>query len=473
MYSLRRVLAVRFSLTLFIALGLIALWAMVGLRRTLSGQIDSGLAGAAIVQRQQLRAGSHLPRMAERVDFVPYFESGARAMILRDSTGRQLEANATNLGGFPHDTAAFRKAVAGHSVYARGTWFNHVVRSLYTPGPDSGPFRGTVIQLAASLRPLASANQNLLLALLGTVILGTVAIGIGAFWLAGSAVAPVREVAAQAQALTPETLHDRITAHTDVVEYQSLIRVLNDLLERGERAFIAQRRLIADLGHELRTPLTALRGEIEVTLRSARSADQYQRVMHSALEEIDRLNRIGDALLLITRVESGASALRLAPTDINELVQHSLYGVEKELATLGVTVSSRLNYAGRPPLLDSSLTARMLDELVENAVQFSPAGQPISVGTEASDAGVRFWIQDSGPGVRPEHLAHLFDAFFRADEARTRSEQTGLGLTVAASIARAHGGTIQASNTPGSGARFTVELPLEPASANGRGTATA
>jgi signal transduction histidine kinase len=457
MYSLRRVLAVRFSLTLFLALGVIALWAMLGVRNTLRDQIDRALASTLALQTARLAAGSHIPQQPGALDFRKYFEDGSRLVLIRRTDGSVVEASASNLVNFPTDTAAVVAAASGRTTSADENWNDHAVRTVYAPAPAGSPSGSAVIEVAASLQPLLETNRQLLFAMLGTVLLGTIAVILGSYWLAGSAVAPVLEVAAQANAMMPGGPIKRITAHTDVTEYESLIEVLNGLLERCDRAFRNQRRLTADLGHELRTPLTALQGEFEVALRSDRTPAEYQRVLRSGLEEIDRLSRMCEALLLITRVES--EALQREPTDVNEILLRSLFRVRRDLERRRQVATTRLSYSGHPPLLDPRLVAKLMDELLENAVKFSPEGSTIQAGSDPIPQGVRLWVEDAGPGIAPEHFQHLFEPFFLADEARTRTEGTGLGLSTAASIAKAHGGAIRASNLSAGGARFEVDFP--------------
>jgi signal transduction histidine kinase len=459
MYSLRRVLAVRFSVTLFIALGLIALWATIGVRQTLRRQIDQSLSGTLDLQEARLGEGVHLPRLPAGIDFFPYFEGGNRLIVLRDAAGRIVEATGDSLDGFPLDTGNFLAALNGRTMSSTESWKSRGMRTWYGPAPAGSPPPVAVVEVAASLKPLADTVVGLLSAMVGTVLLGTLAVGIGAFWLAGAAVAPVSEVTAQAQVLDSHTLARRITAHTDVVEFQSLITVLNQLLDRTERAFLAQRRLTADMGHELRTPLTALRGELEIALRSERAPEYYRKVLRSGLEEIDELTGLCDSLMLINSMDSSASPVHRAETDVNDVVLRALYEQREQLKQRDLHVTTKLNYDGEPALLDPQLTSKMMDELLQNAVKFSPPGGDLAIGTDGGNNGVMFWVEDSGTGIAPEHLPHLFEPFFQADEARVRGDGPGLGLTLAASIARAHGGTITAANVVGHGARFEVRLP--------------
>jgi two-component system sensor histidine kinase BaeS len=180
-------------------------------------------------------------------------------------------------------------------------------------------------------------------------------------------------------------------------------------------------------------------------------------VLHSALEEIDRMIELSEELLLVTRAESRELRPQREPTDVDALVRRSLEGLRGRMEDKGLTVEEAL--AAPPVSLDPALFAQLADRLLDNAVKFVPAGGRVRVATEPWDGGVRFTVEDSGPGIAAGDLAHVFDPFFRADQARSRGTGTGLGLTVAAAIARLHGGSIEASNRPAGGARFQVDLP--------------
>src|SRR5207247_4977444 len=172
--------------------------------------------------------------------------------------------------------------------------------------------------------PPAVLRSDLLLVLVAIVVAGTAATLMGAWHFTSSAVRPVAEITAQATRIEAGTLDQRILAHADTEEYEGLVAVLNRMLERLERGFAAQRRLTADVSHELRTPLTALRGEIEVALRAPRSQREYEHVLRSGLEEIERLTELSEDLLLITRAEARLVSPQRIVTDIEGLVEDRL-----------------------------------------------------------------------------------------------------------------------------------------------------
>lgn len=316
--------------------------------------------------------------------------------------------------------------------------------------------------------PLAVLRSDLLLVLIAIVFAGTAATLMGAWHFTSSAVRPVGEITAQATRIEAGTLDQRILTHADTEEYEGLVAVLNRMLERLERGFAAQRRLTADVSHELRTPLTALRGEIEVALRAPRTPREYEHVLRSGLEEIDRLTQLSEDLLLVTRVEARVISAKRVPTDLERLVEQRLDRLRPRFKDRDLAVSPALS-AGHPAVLvDPELMGRLVDQLLDNAAQFTPPGGTITVLVEpipAGGGGVRFVVENTGPGIAPEDLPHLFEPFYRSDPARTRTETsgTGLGLALVASIARLHGGVARASSVPGRSTRFEVDIPTPPA----------
>ena len=313
-------------------------------------------------------------------------------------------------------------------------------------------------------RPADTGLGVVVVALSGVVVFGTSATLLGAWWLAGSAIRPVTEITAQATHIESGTLDQRIVAHVNTQEYQGLVRVLNRMLERLERAFSAQRRLTADVSHELRTPLTALRGEVEVALRSERTPRDYQRVLHSALEEIERLSRITEDALLITRADASSAAVPRALLDFNALLRDLLARWQPRMAGAGVRLDVTLDAELRELPLDGTLITRMVEHLLDNALRHTPAGGRVEVRTVlAAPDKARLSVTDSGPGVAAADVSHMFEPFYRGDASRTRAGGAGLGLAVVAAVARLHGGTVTVDSAPGRGARFEVELPTSSA----------
>lgn len=466
MRSLRRTLAVRFAATM--AVGLVATsaamwWAASGVFRH---QLDQGITAMAFISANELeltsRCSDGVHVMA--LDALRFRREVNRYIVVRDPHCAAIRAVPGWASDLPVDSAAVATARRDRVTFSEARWHDMTMRSAYVAIAAGGGQEGNgVIQVAASLDPVHALQRLLLLALLAIVVLGTGATLIGAWRLAGSAVQPVMEITEQATHIEVGTLDQRISAHAATDEYRGLVGVLNRMLDRLSGAFAAQRRFTGDVSHELRSPLTALRGEVEVALRADRSPHDYQRVLHSALEEIDRMTTMTEELLLISRAEAGLIAPQREPTDLNRVVTAALERLRPRIEERELHVENAVTAAnGRSVQLDPAMVGRLVDELLDNAVIHSDPGGRIIVRHERLPDALRLVVEDTGPGIALADLPHLFEPYYRADAARTRGSGTGLGLTTALSIARLHGGTIRAANRESGGARFEVELPTPP-----------
>jgi signal transduction histidine kinase len=446
MRSLRRTLAVRFSFTTFLALLLISLWAFLGTHYSLSRQINESL--KSTLQLEAAAFAAQLPALFQpgSNDLDAFVRQVNRFIVLRDSVGSALSANTAFAANLPIDRASFAQALAGQMVIASGSWNGHRFRSLYAKAPGVRVDGGAVIQVAASLRPLVEAERRIFALMLGTVLLGTAATLVGASWLARSAVEPVAAVTAQAQAISPGSKGNRITAHADLAEF------------------------IADLGHELRTPLTAMHGEIEVALRGQRTMREYRAVLESCLEEVEHLSSIGEALVLLARIEAGELQPELAPTDVTGLLQDAVRRIGSRAE--GRRIVARGPEGGAVVMVDQKMLGLVLDHLLSNTVQHTPSDTRVDLTVSTTKDNVQITVADDGPGIPDYLLPHLFERLYRADQARTRSRGAGLGLTISAAIVEAHDGAIAASRSDLGGLQVTLDLPRVPPAATGAGPRT-
>jgi signal transduction histidine kinase len=441
---------------MLVALLGLALWGYLGVRNTLMEQLDRSLESSARLQVDNLAAHGRLAGH-KSLGLNHFIEGVNRFVAIRDSAGRILASNTALARGLPLETIAFRKSREGGRTLITQQWHGHGLRSIYLPVPRIGRTEAAVIQVGASLIPLEASQNTVLLQMVATVLLVTLATAIGAGWLAASAVAPVHRITAQARAITGEVAGQRITAHADVSEFHGLTEVLNAMVARLERASQWHRRIIRDLGHDLRTPITAMRAGVEVALWSERSPDDYRRILASTLEEIDRLTLIGDALVLLGRLQAGEVTLDLAEIDARVLARDAVAGAQEGV---GAHPVSLVQPAG-PVLIraDVRLMRMVLDQLLDNARRYTPAGSPIEVTVQAQETEAVITVEDNGPGVADEVLPYLFEPFYRSDVARAREGGPGLGLTATASIVALHGGAVVANRGSEGGLRVTVTLP--------------
>ncbi len=464
MYSLRRTLAVRFSITIFIALLFIAVWAYLGAQRILREELDHGLAAVAQLEFAVIGAGFPIALHAEPSDMDGFIDVVNRFVVVRDVDAAVLAVNTPLANNLPLDPEGFEQARRGRQVWMTQDWGDDQIRSYYG-SVDLSRNRGqVVVQVAASLQPLSAANREVLFLLLGTVLLGSAASALGAGWLASSSVTPVDEITQQAQGIQPGMIGQRITEHADIVEFAGLVKVLNGMLERLDRTFETQRRMIADAGHDLRTPLTAMQGEIEVALRGERSPADYKATLVSVLEEVDHLVSISDSLVLLARLDAGTLSAERIERDVADLVQRSaLRAQARAEGKRDVTFTGP--DGGATAAVDAKMLTVAVDHLLDNAIKHTPDGTSVHVSVTARDGDLTITVEDNGPGLSKETLSHLFERFYRTDEARSRTGAAGLGLTIVAAIVSAHSGKVRADASDRGGLRVSMDIPRQPPAA--------
>jgi heavy metal sensor kinase len=285
--------------------------------------------------------------------------------------------------------------------------------------------------------------------------------GIGTRWIAHRALGPLSRLAERAQRISAERLHERLPVEGSIDELDRLASSFNATLGRLEASFEQLKRFTADVSHELRTPLTALRSVGEVSLRTARDPDAYREVIGSMLEEVDRLTRLVDELLILARADAGESQLHWESADLAELArvvagQLAVLAEEKE-QLLEVEVPALLPLTG-----DAVVLRQALANLVVNAVRYSPPRTRIRIGAGRIEGAAYLEVRDEGPGIPEAHSQRVFERFYRIDKSRSREMGgTGLGLAVVKWAAEAHGGRVELESVPGRGSTFRILLPAQ------------
>lgn len=257
-----------------------------------------------------------------------------------------------------------------------------------------------------------------------------------------------------------ETLRERLFVPKDENEVSRLARAFNELLDRLESAHANQQRFLADASHELRTPLTVLRGEIEVALRRERPAEEYREVLESSREEIERLARLTENLLSLARSDAGEAVAAAEPVDLAAVSRKVVDSLANRAA--GKRIGLSLEAAGSVVVPgDPHALERIVLNLVENAIRYTPSGESVTVAAKSVGQEAILSVCDTGPGIAPEHLPHLFERFYRVDKARAREHGgAGLGLSIVEALVSAHGGRVEVASELGQGTVFTIILPL-------------
>ncbi|HEX9438155.1 MAG TPA: ATP-binding protein [Roseiflexaceae bacterium] len=316
-----------------------------------------------------------------------------------------------------------------------------------------------VLQVAVPMREVEQTLRLLMISLAAAGAIVLVAGVRGGAWLATRALSPVGEIARTArQIVRAEDLAQRVPVASADDELGQLTATLNEMLERIEGLFNAQRRFVADVSHELRTPLTAMRGNLEILRRGvARDPAALDESLAAMEREVNRLVRLAGDLLLLAQAEAGI-ALRREPVALDELVLE----VVRELRPMADGVALTPEIAEQVEAQgDRDRLKQALLNMVVNALQHTPSGGSVRVALDHVDGRARLSVSDTGEGIAVEDLQRVFDRFYRADKARSRGTGgAGLGLAIVKWIAEAHGGSVEAASAPGHGSTFVLALPL-------------
>jgi len=280
------------------------------------------------------------------------------------------------------------------------------------------------------------------------------------FQIARRGIRPVEEMATTARHISSTNLRERIVPEGYPFELASLASTFNQMLDRLEESFERISRFSADIAHDLRTPVNNIRGEAEVALARARSAQEYREVIDSCLEEAERLSDLIGDLLFLARAESPLTHLRCELVNVGELLGGVREYYEASAADGGVSLTTTLTEQPVIAELDRTLLQRAVGNLVSNALAHTPRGGTVQLEAKADPSAVHIEVSDTGAGIPAEALPRVFDRFFRVDSSRSQgSGGTGLGLAIVQSIALLHGGRAEISSQLGQGTRVTLRIP--------------
>ena len=332
------------------------------------------------------------------------------------------------------------------------------VRHLYTSIPRHGQTR-YVLQTETSLRRYRDTLKSLVILLTigsGTMLLVS---WIGSRWLAQKVLTPIAMLSVSAETISEAELGKRLTLESPYQELLQLAQAFNSVMDRFQRNVESQRRFVDHAAHELRTPLTIMQGNLEVALLKARTSEEYREAIINNLEQVGRLIALKRSLLTLATFSGDKPPVHLAPLALEPLIRD----VVAELTLLFDERRITLSFEAQsvPPVQgDSQWLKQALINLLDNALRYTPSGGAVTVHLQPEGERVAVSVEDTGYGIEPEHLPHLFERFYRTDRARAKdSGGTGLGLPIVKEIAEAHGGSISATSQVDKGSIFTLRLP--------------
>lgn len=401
---------------------------------------------------------SDLDFQAGQLDFQPENLPVSTADLLiqiSDITGKVL-VQSTNLRG---ESLVLGKDLGLETIMMR-TEPSVRLLTILAPGENEDP--SVLVQVGMSLSRVESSLGLLRLGLMLITPILLALSSLGGFFLADRLLRPIRAMAQAAENIGERSLDQRLPVKELHDELGQLAVTFNRAFERLQHAFENQRRFVSDASHELRTPLTVLRGKLEVTLRRARSREEYHQVVESALAQSERLSNLVENLLWLARTDAGEGSPDLRSVRLDKLcvdLCRELHPVaQRKRISLEAVCTDRIGMLGNPELLH-----HLVLNLLDNAIKYTPEGGKVQLALCREGQQAKLTVSDTGVGIPEENLPHIFERFYRVDKARSQSVPgTGLGLSIVREIVdNACKGAIEVRSTPGQGTTFTVYLPLD------------
>jgi len=333
------------------------------------------------------------------------------------------------------------------------------VRIYNEPVYDNNQFVA-IVQVAQSLDDARGTLQKLLVTLLVSVPILVAVAGISGYFLASRALAPIDQITATARRISAKDLSARLNVSSIDDEVGRLTQTLNDMLARLDDSFQRERQFTNDASHELRTPLTAMQAILGVIREKRRTPKEYEQALDDLNEETDRLRTLVENLLRFARGDQQNNNL-FEEVDLSMLVKDVVDSLrplaEAKQLTLNCEVTEKVTVLG-----DSDELIRVFVNLLDNAIKYTEQGQ-IDVIAKKDEKEILVSVQDTGIGIPPEHLSHIFDRFYRVDKSRSRQAGggSGIGLTIARALVEAQGGRIWVESAgSGQGSIFNFTLPI-------------
>jgi heavy metal sensor kinase len=331
------------------------------------------------------------------------------------------------------------------------------LRALTTPVIENGKV-AYIVQVTSPLAQVDAALNRLrftLLLLLPVAIFLTSIVGL---FLAEFTLKPLKKIIKTVRQITAENLKLRIDLPETKDEIKRLADTFNEMLAKLDQSFSSQQQFIHDISHELRTPLTILKGELEVTLKKVRSQKEYESILHSSLEEMNKISRILENLLMLARFDNKDVPLEIKPLDLNQLIQNIL----DDIKILSEQKVIQINFFPEESIIlkaDESQLRRAILNILDNAIKYTTANGKVFVNLKKENNTAEIKISDTGIGIAKENLPFIFDRFYRVDNSRN-TNGFGLGLSIAKAIIEVHKGRIEVESQPNQGTTFTISLPL-------------
>ncbi|PYJ08673.1 MAG: sensor histidine kinase [Verrucomicrobia bacterium] len=278
----------------------------------------------------------------------------------------------------------------------------------------------------------------------------------GGWWSATRAIRPIGDISATAVQIAAGDLTRRISVADTHNELGQLATVLNSTFARLESAFAEQKQFTSDAAHELRTPVAVVLTQAQTALNRERSPAEYRETIIACQRAAQRMRRLIEVLLELARLDAGQQPMQRLRFDLSQTARECLDLIRPLAEEHHVTILS--NLSALECVGDPERIAQVITNLLTNAIQYNHESGEVRLTAQAQPGAVVLTVADTGQGIPPEDLPHIFKRFYRADKSRSAG-RSGLGLAISKALVEAHGGTLEAASQPGAGSSFTLRLP--------------
>jgi signal transduction histidine kinase len=411
-------------------------------------QVGAGIAAQAVVRPTGNVLGIEIPQLdvfSSPAVFIQVIQADGSLVTATENLGRER---------FPPDAEILRTNLNAHSMYKTIIIGKTPIRIYSAPITVGSRVIGAV-QVGQSLTEVENTLRQVLFLLSGGTVAALILAGIGGAFLARTTLRPIEKITQTATSIvSAQDLKQRLPTSDTDDELDRLIVTINDMLERLDNFFQAQVRLSADVSHELRTPLTIIRGNVDLLRRGAASDPNELNEALSIIDgELDRMSRIVADLLLLSQADAGLT-LRLQPVELDTII----LDVYRQARVTANGVNIQLGHEDQAVVQgDADRLKQLLLNLVTNALKHTPSNGFVTLSLYREPEWVRITVADTGKGITPTALPHIFERFYRGEN--NDQKGVGLGLSIAQWIAQAHGGQITVTSEVGKGSVFTLWLP--------------
>lgn len=417
--------------------------------RLVDTELDKALTAIATATSDSFVPDNGQPAAAGPTYFFTLFDREGRAVDFSDNLSAPL----------PIDRSKFELSLDGRTIYdsvdVSGVG---PLRVMYFPEPQRTE-PGAVLLVGVPADIFGEERKGFYLAIFISGIVLIVLSVAGAYYFANYSVRPIESVTSAAQRITARNLTEQLPVPAITDEIGQLVNVFNKMLSRLDSAFAAQRRFSSRAAHELRTPLTILKGETQVMLNRHRTTEEYEAQLHSILEEVAKMERTIDDLLIFARYESEETEMPFRWVHLDSVVADAA----KDLRPLAEIRRINFEIAASEDAVvlgDEQALSRLVCKLLENALHYTPENGRVEVNAVVELSQPKLSVKDTGVGIAAEELPHIFERFYRSEKTRTMHPKgTGIGLAMVDVIARLHQAEIRVESQPNIGTKFTIMFP--------------